>query len=82
MTHYPGEPGRVGDSRPAGEQPSGEMAACCGPPQLPCCRGVARIAISEIAKRNRTAKLIRLMTANGMFSRYRTSRPQIDRTPR
>jgi hypothetical protein len=39
-------------------------------------RGMARISISEIAKRNRTAMLIRLMTAKGMFSRYRTSRPQ------
>jgi hypothetical protein len=60
------------------EQPSGEIEVCCKPPQTSCC--VARISISEMAKRNRTATLIRLMTAKGMFSRYRTYAP-IDRTP-
>jgi hypothetical protein len=57
-----------------------EIAACCELPQLSCCRCVSRTAITETPKRHRTAKLITHMTANGMFSRYRTSAPQIDRT--
>jgi hypothetical protein len=38
--------------------------------------GIPRIAISEMPKMSRTAKLIMLMTAKGMFSRIRTSTPQ------
>jgi hypothetical protein len=37
--------------------------------------GIPRIAISEMPKRSRTAKLIMLMTAKGIFSRIRTSTP-------
>jgi len=58
-----------------GSSHAGEIAACCEPPQSSCCRGVARIAISEMPKRNSTAKLMALMTAKGMFSRYRISPP-------
>jgi hypothetical protein len=46
--------------------------------QLLCCRGVARISISEMPKINKTATLMTLMTAKGMFSRYRIS-PTVDR---
>jgi hypothetical protein len=38
--------------------------------------GIPRIAISEMPKRSRTAKLIMLMTAKGIFSRIRTSTPR------
>ena len=57
-----------------------EMAACREPPQLSCCRCASRIATSATPKRNRMARLITPITAKGMFSRYRTSAPQIDRT--
>ena len=57
-----------------------EMAACREPPQLSCCRCISRIATSATPKRNRMAKLITLITVKGMFSRYRTSAPQIDQT--
>jgi hypothetical protein len=72
------EPDARGDksvSPNEGSSLAGKIAACCEPPQSSCCRGVARIAISEMPKRNRTAKLMALMTAKGMFSRYRISPP-------
>jgi hypothetical protein len=47
-----------------------EIATCCKPLQPSCCRGVARISISETPKMNSTAKLMTLMTASGMFSRH------------
>ena len=56
-----------------------EMAACREPPQLSCCRCVSRIATSATPKRNRMARLITPITAKGMFSRYRTSPPKIER---
>jgi hypothetical protein len=50
-----------------------EIAAGCEPPQMSCCRCVSRIVTSETPKRNRIAKLITLITAKGMFSRYTLS---------
>jgi hypothetical protein len=58
-----------------GSDHAGEIAACCEPPQPSCCRPVARVAISEIPKTNRTAKLMTIMMAKGMFSRYRILAP-------
>jgi hypothetical protein len=77
-----GEGGDAGGDKSVGTceggNDAGAIAVSRASLQLLCCRCEARISISEIPKRNSTAKLIALMTAKGMFSRYRISPPSIE----